>query len=157
MEELIYTANPTINYTTVITLVVSIIALLIGLFLVQNKKIKGITGTYRQIALMLGGLFSLILLSTTVFTIWNLQTIQPIKLYESYIESYHGQTPYKNIKRAGIFNDQEKSLINAQVVIREDNILVVEKRDKSVLLFAEENYDLKPLIEEIQKKLKDTK
>ena len=37
----------------------------------------------------------------------------------------------------------------AGLVIRDDNILVVEKRDKRVMLFAAENYDLEPLVRKI--------
>jgi len=104
MEELLYTAEPTKNYTTLILLISSIIGLLIFLYLVQNKKIKAIKDTYRQISLLLGGLLALIAFTTSIFTVWNLQTIQPVKLYETYMESYNGLTPYKQIKRAGIFN-----------------------------------------------------
>jgi len=154
MEELLYTATPTKDYTTLIMLLVAFVTLLGFVYLLQNKKIKSISGAYRQIGLLLGGLLSLIALATTLFTVWHLQTIQPINLYETYMETYHGKTPYKQIKRAGIFNDQEKSLINSQVVIRDDHILVVEKRDKSVLLFAEENFDLKELARQIQAQMK---
>lgn len=155
MEELLYTAEPTKSYTTLIMLISSVIGLLIFLYLVQNKKLKSITGAYRQISLLLGGLLALIAFTTTLFSIWNLQTIQPVKLYETYMESYHGQTPYQQIKRASIFNDKENSIVNSQIVIRSDHILVVEKRDKSVLLFAEENYDLKKLVTLIQKQMKE--
>lgn len=157
MEELLYTTTPTKNYTTLIILIVGIITLLGFLYLIQNKKIKNISGAYRQIGLLLGGLLSLILFATTLFTAWHLHTIQPIKLYETYMESYHGKTPYKQIKRANIFNDQEKSLINSQVVIRDDHILVVEKRDKKVLLFAEDNFDLKELAKQIQTQMKNSR
>ena len=157
MEELLYTAEPTKNYTTLILLISSIIGLLIFLYLVQNKKIKAIKDTYRQISLLLGGLLALIAFTTSIFTVWNLQTIQPVKLYETYMESYNGLTPYKQIKRAGIFNDRENSMINSQIVIRSNHILVVEKRDKSVLLFAEEHYDLKKLTTLIQQKMKENK
>jgi len=157
MEELLFTAIPTKNYTTLILLISAIVLLLSFLYLIQNRKIKGINGAYRQIGLLLGGLLALIAFATTLFTAWNLHTIQPVKLYESYMESYHGKTPYKQIKRAGIFNDQEKSLINSQVVIRDDHILVVEKRDKRVMLFAEENYDLKKLTKQIQQQMKASK
>lgn len=155
MEELLYTAIPSKNYSTFILLISSIIGLLTFLYLVQNKKIKGIKGAYRQISLLLGGLLALIAFTTTLFTAWNLHTIQPVKLYETYLESYHGQTPYKLIKRAGIFNDKENSMINTQIIIRSDHILVVEKRDRSLLLFADENYDLKKLTTLIQQQMKE--
>ncbi|GEM_PF-5460767 len=157
MEELLYTATPTKNYTTLLLLIGAIVTLLTFTYLIQNKKIKSISGPYRQIGLLLGGLLSLIAFATTLFTIWHLQTIQPVKLYETYMETYHGQTPYKQIKRAGILNDQEKSLINSQIVIRDDHILVVEKRDKSVLMFAEENFDLKELAKQIQEKMEHSR
>ena len=154
MEKLLYTATPTKDYTTLTMLVIAIVTLLVFTYLIQNKKIKNITGPYRQIGLLLGGLLSLIAFATTLFTVWNLQTIQPVKLYETYIETYHGKTPYKQIKRAGIFNDQETSLVNSKIVIRDDHILVVEKRDKGVILFAEENFDLKELAKQIQAQMK---
>jgi len=153
MEELLYTAEPTKSYTTLILLLSSVVGLLGFLYLVQNKRIKSITGAYRQISLLLGGLLALIAFATTLFTVWNLQTIQPVKLYETYMESYHGKTPYKQIKRASIFNDKENSMVNSQIVIRSDHILIVEKRDKKVLLFAEENYDLKKLVTLIQQQM----
>jgi len=154
MEELLYTAEPTKSYITLITLIGILIGLVVFVFFVETKKIKGITGTYKQIATLLGGLLALILFATTLFTAWNLHTIQPIKLYETYMESFHGKTPYKQIKRAGIYNDKQQSFINAQVTIREDNLLAVEKRDKKVMLFAEENYDLRELVRRIQKQMK---
>lgn len=153
MEELLYTAEPTKSYTTLILLLSSVVGLLGFLYLVQNKRIKSITGAYRQISLLLGGLLALIAFATTLFTVWNLQTIQPVKLYETYMESYHGKTPYKQIKRASIFKDKENSMVNSQIVIRSDHILIVEKRDKKVLLFAEENYDLKKLVTLIQQQM----
>lgn len=157
MEELLYTAYPVKDYTSLILLIIAMIFLLIFLYLLQNKKITKFKSGYRQIGLLLGGLLGLITLATTLFTVWNFQTIQPIKLYESYMETAQGKTPYKTIKRAGIFNDQEKSLINSQVVIRNDNILVIEKRDKKVMLFAEENYDLQELVKRIQLQIEKSK
>jgi len=154
MEELLYTATPVKNYTTLVMLLIVIVTLLGLTYLIQNKKIKSINGAYRQIGLLLGGLLSLIAFATTLFTIWHLQTIQPVTLYESYMETSQGKIPYRQIKRASIFNDQENSLINSKVVIRNDHILVVEKRDKSVLLFAEENYDIKELAKQIQAQMK---
>ncbi len=154
MEELLYTATPTKDYTTLIMLLTALVTLLGFLYLVQNKKIKSIQGAYRQIGLLLGGLLALISFATTLFTVWHLQMIQPVKLYETYMESHKGKTPYTQIKRAGIFNDQEKSLINSQMVIRDDNILVVEKRDKRVILFGAENYDLEDLAKRIQERMR---
>ena len=154
MEELLYTATPTKNYTTLLLLIAAMVILLGFLYLVQNKKIKSISGAYRQIGLLLGGLLALISFATTLFTVWHLQMIQPVKLYETYMETHKGKIPYKQIKRAGIFNDQEKSLVNSQIVIRDDHILVVEKRDKGVLLFAAENYDLPDLAKRIQERMK---
>ena len=69
------------------------------------------------------------------------------------MESYHGKTLYKEIKRAGILSDQQKSFVNPQITVRKDNLLVVEKRDKSVMLFAEENYDIQELVERINKRM----
>ena len=142
------------SYNTLIVLIGVLIGLVVFLFLVETKKIKSITGTYRQIATLLSGLMALIMLATTLFTAWNLYTIQPVKLYETYMESFHGKTPYKQIKRAGIYNDKQQSFINAQLTIREDNLLAVEKRDKRVMLFAEENYDLRELVKRIQTQMK---
>ncbi len=154
MEELLYTAEPIKSYCTLITLIGVLIGLVVFLFLVESKKIKSITGTYRQIATLLSGLIALIIFATTLFTAWNLYTIQPVKLYETYMESFHGKTSYKQIKRAGIYNDKQQSFINAQVTIREDNLLAIEKKDKRVMLFAEENYDLRELVKRIQTQMK---
>ena len=116
------------------------------------------THVYRQISFLLGALLSLIVFATSLFSIWNYRMIQPVKLYETYMESYHGKVLYKDIKRAGIFNDKEKSLINSKVTIREDNIMVIEKRKKGngqhTMLFAEENYDIKELVKRIQEQMK---
>ena len=150
MEELIYSAIPTKNYSTLIMLILVLITIVVFTYLVEEKKIKTLNGVYRQTGLLLGGLFSLIILVTTLFTGWHLQTIQPVKLYESYMETYQGKIPYKQISQVGIYNDKEKSLINAQVVIRDDHILVIEKKDNSVILFAEENYDIKKLVVQIR-------
>jgi len=150
MEELLYTAEATKSYTTLIGLIGLLIGLTVFTILVETKKIKGIEGAYRQIATLLGGLLALIMFATTLFTAWNLHTIQPVKIYETYMESFHGKTPYKEIKRAGIYNDKQQSFINAQVTIREDNIMVVEKKNRAVMLFAEGNYDLKELVKQIQ-------
>lgn len=154
MEELLYTAEPTKSYTTLIALICILIGLIVFVFLIETKRLKEIKGTYRQIATLLGGLLALIMFATTLFTAWNLHTIQPVKLYETYLESFHGKTPYKEILRAGIYNDKQQSFINAQVTIREDNLLAIEKRNKSVMLFAEENYDLKELTRRIQEQMK---
>ena len=99
MEELLYTAEPIKSYNTLIVLIGVLIGLVVFLFLVETKKIKSITGTYRQIATLLSGLMTLIMFATTLFTAWNLYTIQPVKLYETYMESFHGKTPYKQIER----------------------------------------------------------
>lgn len=158
MEELLYTAIPTKSLTTILLLSAALVTLLIFLYLVETKKIKGMTHVYRQISFLLAALLSLIVLATTLFSIWNYQMIQPVKLYETYVESYHGKTFYKDIKRVGIFNDQEQSMINSKVTIREDNIMVIEKRKKGpgkhTLLFAEENYDIKVLVKKIQEQIK---
>lgn len=153
MEELLYTAVPNKSYGTLIALISILIGLIVFLYLVETKKIKGITGTYRQISTLLGGLFALIMFATTLFTAWNLHTIQPVKLYGTYMESFYGKTPYKQIQRAGIYNDKQQSFINSKETIREDNLLAVEKRDKTVILFAEENYDLKELVSRIQQQM----
>lgn len=150
MEELLYTAEPVKNYRSLLLIFGTLVALLGFLFLVQTKKLKSITGPYRQISLLLGGMMALILLATAIFSTWHLQNIQTVKLYTTYMETAHGKTYYKEILRAGIFNDKEKSIINSEVVIREDNILVVERRDKRVLLFAEENYQLDTLVRKIR-------
>ncbi|MEM6319535.1 MAG: hypothetical protein AAF960_17820 [Bacteroidota bacterium] len=155
MESLLYTATPTREYTTIMLSLLLTVALLVFVFLLSTDKLKNIKGAYRQIGQLLGGLLGLIALVTTLFSVWNAYTIQPVRLYETYMESFHGKTLYKDIKRAGIFNDKERSFINSQVTIREDNILAVEKRDKSVILFADDNYDLEPLIKKIQERLAD--
>ena len=156
MEDLLYHAQATKNYIPFILMVGCLLALLIFSFLIQTQKLKSVKGTYRQIALLLSGLFGLILLATSIFTFWNLFTIQDIKLYPNHMESYHGITDYKDIKRAGIYKDKQNSFINPQVSIRTDNILVVEKKKGKgkVMLFAEENYNIQELIREIKDRMK---
>jgi uncharacterized membrane protein YobD (UPF0266 family) len=147
MEEAIYTALPNKDYTTLIMLSILLLISGILLYLVQTKKILQTAGNYRSIAFLLGGFATLILFVSTLLTAWNLYSIQSVRLYDTYMESYHGKTDYLDIARAGIFNDKNRSLVNPQIVIREDNILVVEKRDKRVMLFAEDHYDLKKLVQ----------
>jgi len=158
MEELLYTAEPEKSLSTILILLGTLVTLLGFLYLVETKKIKRMTHVYRQISFLLVALLSLIVFATTLFSVWNYRMIQPVKLYETYMESYHGKIQYKDIKRAGIFNDKEKSIINAKVTIREDNILVIEKRKKGsgqhTMLFAEENYDIKTLVTKIQEQMK---
>ncbi len=157
MEELLYTAEPEKSLSTILILLGTLVTLLIFLYLVETKKFK-MTHVYKQISFLLGALLALIVFATTLFSVWNYRMIQPVKLYETYVESYHGKTLYKEIKRVGIFNDKEKSIINSKVTIREDNIMVIEKRKKGngqhTMLFAEENYDIKELVKRIQEQMK---
>jgi len=157
MEELLYTATPEKSATTILFLILLLAFLIVFTYSVETKKIK-MLHVYRQISFLLGGLLSLIVLATTLFSTWNYYTIQPIKLYETYLESFQGKTNYKDIIRAGIFNDREQSIVNSQVTIREDNILIIEKRvernKKLTYLFAEENYDIRALVKRIQEQMK---
>ena len=150
MENLLYLAEPTKDYSILMMLIVAFVILIAFLYLVQNNILKKIKGPYRQISLLLAGLMALILFATILFTSWNLHTIQSVKLYDTYMESYHGKTFYAEIRKAGIFNDKQLSMINPQLVVRESNILVVEKRDKKVMLFSEENYNLIELVRKIK-------
>lgn len=154
MENAIFIAEPTKDYTTFITLMIGLVLLLGFLFLVQNKKIEKLEGAYRQIVLLLGGLSALILFATTLFTGWNLYRIQPVELYETHIETFKGKLPYDEIKRVGIFNDKQQSLINPTMTVREDNILVIETKNGRSILFAEENYELMKLVKKIKEQMK---
>jgi len=95
----------------------------------------------------------LIFLFTAFFSAWDLYRTQPITLYDKHMESYYGTTSYKDIKRAGIFKDKGQSLINPSMVIRESNILMIEKRDKSVLMFSEEHYEIDTLVRRLNARL----
>lgn len=153
MEPITYIAHATKDYTNLLLLINLLIGVLIFIFLINRKKIRSITGIYRQIGLLLGGLISLILIATTLFTAWHLYTLQPVSLSATHLTSYHGQITYKEIKRVGIYNGVANSFINPQIVVRESNILVVEKRDKRTFLFSEENYNIQELIREIKKRM----
>lgn len=150
MENAIYIAEPTKEYTTLLMLLLGLVTLLVLLYFTQNRKIKQLEGAYRQIVLLLGGLSALILFSATLFSAWNLYTIQPVKVFETYLETFHGKTTYEEIKRVGIYNDKQQSLINSALTIREDNILVLERKDKKVMMFAEDNYELVKLLKNIK-------
>ncbi len=155
MEVPFFIATPDKSYTTFLILLFILAGLLLFLYLVHTRKIQKVEGAFRQVSLLLSSLISLILFTTSLFTAWNLYTLQPVKLYDTYLESYYGKTPYKAIRRAGIYKDEGKSFINPQLVTRKDDILVIETKDRKTWLFADDNYEVSELIKRIRAKMEE--
>ena len=148
-----FTATPEKSYTTLLVVLLLTISLFVFVLLVQTNKIPKIRGAYKQVSFLLGSLLTLLFFATTLLTTWNLYRVQPLRLFEDHIECYQGNIPYKEIIRAGIYTDQQKSMVNPNIALSQNKMLVLERRGSQAAIFSEEYYDVEMLVRKIREQM----
>lgn len=151
--EPLFTAIPTKSYATLLYLLFATLGLIIFVVLVETNRFKKIKGAYKQISFLLGSLLAFLLLATTLLTTWDLYRIQPIKLYESHLECYQGKIPYKEITRAGIYTDEQKSLVNPDILLKQNKMLVLDRKNAQATIFSAEYFEVEDLVRKIRKQM----
>lgn len=148
--EPLFTAIPDKSYTTLLILFFLAIGFIGMAFLIQANKISKLKGPYKQVSFLMSGLLAMMFSSTLLLSTWNLQRIQTISLYEDHITCYQGKILYKEIIRAGIYTDQQKSFVDPNMAIGKSKMLVLERRNKQATIFSEDYYDINILVRKIQ-------
>lgn len=148
-----FIATPEKSYTTLLVVLLLTIGLFVFVLLVQTNKIPKIRGAYKQVSFLLGSLLTLLFFATTLLTTWNLYRVQPLRLFEDHIECYQGNIPYKEIIRAGIYTDQQKSMVNPNIALSQNKMLVLERRGSQAAIFSEEYYDVEMLVRKIREQM----
>lgn len=154
MDPTIFVAEPDKDYSTFIILL--LVTLICGgfAFAAQKRKLS-VKGNWRQLGVLLGGLFGLVFLTTTLFSGWEIFRIQPVVLKEDHLICYGGKIPYKSIRRAGIYTDKQNSFINPQITLRQDKILVIETTQPKTFLFSDDHFDVEMLVRKIREKMEE--
>lgn len=152
--EPIFSAIPDKSYTNIILFLFLTIISTILAILIQGNKFKQIKGAYKQVGFLLSGFIGLLCLATLLLSIWDSYRIQPIELYEDHLVCYQGLIPYKEIARAGIYNDEHKSFVNPQIMLGKSKMLVIERKGKPTAVFAGEYYDVDQLVRKIRSRMK---
>jgi len=148
-----FIATPEKSYSTLLVVLFLTIAFFLFVLLVQTNKIPKIRGAYKQVSVLLGSLLTLMFFATTLLTTWNLYRVQPIRFFDDYIECYQGKIPYKQITRAGIYTDQQKSIVNPEIALNQNKMLVLEQRGRQAAIFSEDYYDVELLVRKIRGKM----
>ena len=148
--EPLFTAIPDKSYTSLLILFFLTIGFIGFTFLIQANKISSLKGPYKQLSFLFSGLLAMMFCATLFLSTWNLYRIQPISLYEDHITCYQGKIPYKEIIRAGIYTDQQKSFVDPNMAIGKSKMLVLERRNKQATILSEDYYDINVLVRKIQ-------
>lgn len=151
--EPIFSAIPEKSYTTILILLFLTIGCTLLAFFFQTNKFKNIRGAYKQVGFLLSAFGGLLFFVTMLLSIWDSYRIQPIELYPDHLVSYQGKIPYKEIARAGIYTDQQKSFLNPQLTKGSSRMLVIERRNKPTAVFSEEYYNIDLLVRKINEQM----
>jgi len=151
--EPIYSAIPDKSYTSILILLFLTIGCTLLAVLIQTNKFKNIKGAYKQVGFLLSGFGGLLFFVTMLLSIWDSYRIQPLELYANHLICYKGKIPYKEIARAGIFTDQQKSFLNPQIMEGGSRMLVLERKNKPTAVFTEEYYDIDVLVMKINEQM----
>jgi len=148
-----FIATPEKSYTTLLLLFFLTIGFFLFVLLVQTNKIPKIRGAYKQVSVLLGSLLTFMFFATTLLTTWNLYRVQPVRLFDDHISCYQGKIPYKEIIRAGIYTDKQKSIVNPEIALNQNKMLVLERRGSQAAIFSEDYYDVEVLVRKIREKM----
>jgi len=151
--EPIYAAIPDKSYNSILILLFLTIGCTLLAILIQTNKFKNIKGAYKQVGFLLAGFGGLLFFATMLLSIWDSYRIQPLELYSDHLICYKGKIPYKEIARAGIYTDQQKSFLNPQIMEEGSRMLVLERKNKPTAVFTEEYYDIDLLVRKINEQM----
>ena len=151
--EPIFSAIPDKSYTSILLFLFLTIVGTVLAILIQTNKFKSIKGAYKQVGFLLSGFVGLLCFATLLLSIWDSYRIQPIELYEDHLVCYQGKIPYKDITRAGIYTDEQKSFVNPQIMLGKSKMLVIARKDKPTAVFTEDYYDVDQLVRKIRERM----
>ena len=123
--EPIFSAIPDKSYTSILVMLFLTIGFTLMTILIQTNRFKNIKGAYKQVGFLLCGFAGLLFFVTMLLSIWDSYRIQPLELYSDHLICYKGKIPYKEIARAGIYTDQQKSFLDPQIMTGNGRMLVI--------------------------------
>jgi len=117
-------------------------------------RYQRLSSKMRATLAMLFFFFGLLATGTTVFSYLGQAKLDPVKIYSDRITTTYGTAQFSDIQNARIIKDQDRSLINQDIVRRETALLYIEEKGGKVHVLSAEQYPVEDILQRMRELIK---
>ena len=152
MNEVLYTFPATHaedKFTLGFSLAVCLISL-VGLIILLRKKSSGAAYRQQMMIAMLVFFAFIISLGISFFSFWSMEKIGDVLITESSITTPYGTAELKNIRRAYIEMNTQKSVVSGGRSGKSVRMLFIEERSGQMHILSSDNYKIDKVLNKMR-------
>ncbi len=125
--------------------------------LVIRKEFSYEEQTKKWLIALLLFIVGIISTGTAFFSWLSDQRVGVVKIYTDRLEVGKKELEFGKIKKIDLRKEQEKSMVNPNIVRREYNLLFIEDLEGRMFVISERSYPVREIMQEIKKALQEWK
>lgn len=142
----VFEPNQTEAYLTLGILLAIFAGAAFALFWLGRKEPSYENRNRRRLVNMLLYFVLLIAGSAAIFTLVDINRLQPIKIYADRLETSYGEVAIEQLQRANLFQNDQRSFVSPDIETSSSLLLYIEESNKRSYVFSNKNYDVRGII-----------